>query len=377
MSEALFIAFMLLTLWSLAEFLNNGKQWLLIISGLLAALSVLTRYVGFVLVPVAGLALLLFGPAGAKAKLKNLLVFGAASLVPVGLWLLRNQLVGSNAVDRQVGLHLMSQTMRGELVDRVLSWFYLTHLGLPWRVRVPLFALLFVAILVWFVIKDGWFVGKRSTEIQPLRALPYMLAVLLPVYVFTIWANTSILDPNTTIQAIKRYLTPAFVSTMILVVCIACRLIKGARINILAVAVSVLLGVGLTGYYAGETKAYLLRGDNIGYGYTDNIRYWPAEIAMLKGLNPDRPIVTNDPQLLYALCERYSYPLPLTASETGASMVDAGALQARLADGAYLVILWRYGQTEADVFDVSLAAGYPGPAHTGYVVIYSDPAYTP
>jgi hypothetical protein len=378
MSEGLFITFMLLTLWTLAEFLEKDRPWLLVVSGLLAALSMLTRYVGIVLVPVAGLALLFFGEKRFRIRLRDILIFGAASMVPVALWLLKNQLAGTDAVDRQIGLHLMSQAMRGELVDQVMSWFYLTKLGLPWRVRVPLFILLYLAVVGWFALKDKWFLRRKEAEAQPLRALPYMLAVFLPLYMLTIWANTSILDPNTSFGAIQRYLTPSFVSTAILIACVVWRLATGVRRQALAVAVSVLLGVGLTGYYASNTEAYILRtGDETGYGYTDNINYWPDEIAALKALSPDRPIVTNDSQLLYALCERYSYPLPYTTSDDGSRGVDASALRAQLAEGDYLVIITRTGVPLADVFDEMIVADYPAPVHVGYIFIYSDPVYAP
>jgi hypothetical protein len=230
----------------------------------------------------------------------------------------------------------------------------------------------------WFALKDKWFFRRKEAGEQPLRALPYMLAVFLPLYVFAIWANTSILDPYTTMGAIGRYLIPSFVSTAVLIACVLWRLASGARQRILALAVSAVIALGLTGYYASETVAYLFRGGNeTGYGFTDFINYWPSEIAALQSLSADRPIVTNDVQVLYALCERYSYPLPLVARDDGSWLVDADALHAYLADGDYLVIITRYGQTLTDVFDTTLMAGYPEPARVGYLTIYSDPAFTP
>ena len=113
MSEGLFITFILLTTWTLAEFLDRDKLWLLVSSGLMLALSVLTRYVGLVLVPIGGLAILVFDRKGWGGKLKHLLIFGAASVLPVVMWLLRNQLVASTAVNRQVGIHWMAQNLRG------------------------------------------------------------------------------------------------------------------------------------------------------------------------------------------------------------------------------------------------------------------------
>jgi hypothetical protein len=377
MSEGLFILFMLLAIWSLAEFLEQGRSWLLVLSGLLAAAATLTRYVGLVLIPIAGLALLFFGRRDLKLKLKDLLIFGLASLVPVGLWLLRNQLGSDNALDRQIGFHPMSQEMRGSLIDHVLSWFYLTRLGLPWRVRVPLFVVLFALVLGWFTVKDGWFLRRRQPGEQPLRSLPYMLAVLLPVYVFAIWVNTSVLDPRTSAGALERYLVPVLVTTVILFVGVAHRLGAGARHRWAVVIPSILIGAGLLWASGQGTWTYLFRRDDTGYGYTDNIRYWPGEIAALESLDTDRPIVTNDIQLIYALSGRYAYPLPRVASEGGGRAVDAKALQAYLSQGDYLVVIWRYGQTMADVFDASLVAGYLQVESRYYLAIYVDPAYSP
>ncbi len=377
MSEGLFILLVLLAVLSLAEALDRGSRWLLVLSGLLTALSTLTRYVGLIVIPVAGLGILFFGPKGLRPKLRDLLIFAAASLVPVALWILRNQMAADNAVNRQIGLHLMSDVMRGSLIDQVLSWFYLTKLGLPWRIRVPLFVLLYSLIMGWFVVKDGWFFRRVEPGARPLRSLPYLLAILLPVYVFAIWANSSILDPNTSGGAIQRYLTPVFVSTMVLAVCVAGRLAEGPRNRWPATILAALIGIGLIGSFGAETRSYLFRADDLGYGFTDNVRYWPGEVRALKGLDPDRPIVTNDVQLIYALCGRYAYPLPLAGSENGVTRVDADALRGYLAEEGYLVIVWRYGQTMADVFDEGLVAGYPELARTTYIAIYVDPAYAP
>ena len=136
MSEGLFIFLLLLALWASAEYFWSGKKGWLALGGILTAMCFLTRYIGLVLIPVVGVGLLFFGKQGWKYRILAILIFGVASTIPVVLWFVRNQLISGSAIDRQVGLHLMSQSMRGLLVDNVLSWFYLTMLGLPWRARV-------------------------------------------------------------------------------------------------------------------------------------------------------------------------------------------------------------------------------------------------
>ena len=205
MSEGLFILWMLLVIWTLAEYLDGArppqvkKPMLLVLSAIFTSLSILTRYVGLSLLVTAGLGLLLLHRGGWKRRLGDAVIFGAIAAAPVALWFLRNRQTGGSAVNRRFGLHLMADEMRGLLVDHILSWFYLTEIGLRWRARVLAFLALCAALFGGFAFREfrkakGEERGaKGEVHPRPLRALPWLLIFFAPVYVVIIWANSSFL----------------------------------------------------------------------------------------------------------------------------------------------------------------------------------------
>jgi hypothetical protein len=374
MSEGLFIFLLLLTLWVFAEYFWRGRVWLLVMGGILSALCFLTRYVGIILIPAMGLGLLLFGRQSWKNRFGAILVFGLVSLIPVIMWFLRNQSISGNLFDRQTGLHLMPQAMRGILGDTILSWFYLTKLGLAWRIRVLAFGVLFGLLLVW----SGWSIYNSKNEGAEDNAggyqFPALLAVVFLSYIALIWINTSVLDASTSKGAIVRYLAPLFVSTVVLLTCLASSIAshqKGPAVKVLFTA----LGVLLVGYYTSGSFTYLTQGGEYGNGYTDFINDWTDDIALLKQLDPSHPIVTNDTQLLFALSNRYSYGLPPAGDITPG--VDDKKLYTELSPDGFLVIIIRGDNTLSNLLPEAIQERLVLYNQSTHIRIYVLPNFTP
>ena len=90
LSETVFILFATLALRSLDEFLEDGRRAAFARAALFCALAWQTRYLGAALVLAAGLLLLFRGREAFAARAKRVLVFGAVTALPLGLWLWRN-----------------------------------------------------------------------------------------------------------------------------------------------------------------------------------------------------------------------------------------------------------------------------------------------
>jgi hypothetical protein len=296
------------------------------------------------------------------------------SLIPVIMWFLRNQSISGNLFDRQTGLHLMPQGMRGILGDTILSWFYLTKLGLAWRIRVLAFGVLFGLLLVW----SGWSIYNSKNEGAEDNAggyqFPALLAVVFLSYIALIWINTSVLDASTSKGAIVRYLAPLFVSTVVLLACLASSIAshqKGPAVKVLFTS----LGVLLVGYYTSGSFTYLTQGGEYGNGYTDFINGWTDDIALLKQLDPSHPIVTNDTQLLFALSNRYSYGLPPAADFTPG--VDDKKLYTELSPDGFLVIIIRGDNTLSSLLPEAIQERLVLYSQGTHIRIYVLPNFTP
>ena len=93
MSETPFILFTTLSLIWIDKFVLDGKRTDLVWAGVFTALACLTRYLG-VTVLVAAMPLLLFRPGVALLdRVKHCAAYALISLIPIGLWMLRNTLL--------------------------------------------------------------------------------------------------------------------------------------------------------------------------------------------------------------------------------------------------------------------------------------------
>lgn len=87
MTEALYLTLMLFGFGALLAYLDNGSRAWLAAAALAAGLGVLTRFVGMVFLPSGVLAVLLLGRAAWRRRVGDLLLFSAASMLPVAAWM--------------------------------------------------------------------------------------------------------------------------------------------------------------------------------------------------------------------------------------------------------------------------------------------------
>ena len=90
MSETTFILFATLSLIRIDEFLLGGKRTDLVWAAVFTALACLTRYLGVTLIVAILPLLLLRSGVALEEKVKHCAAYALISLIPVGLWVLRN-----------------------------------------------------------------------------------------------------------------------------------------------------------------------------------------------------------------------------------------------------------------------------------------------
>ncbi len=100
MTEPLFVLFTLLALIQLASFLHRGGRTLLLWMAVFTALATGTRYVGVVLVGVGVLMLLVRRTPPLAARLKDTIVFGAVSSLPLAVVLTLNWTISGTPIKR-------------------------------------------------------------------------------------------------------------------------------------------------------------------------------------------------------------------------------------------------------------------------------------
>jgi hypothetical protein len=381
MTEPLFIFLMLLSIYSLIRYLDTHRLILLLLSGATASMATLTRYVGLGLVATGGLSILLLSDRRWRRRLLDCVIFGGITLVPLYLWLRRNAIVGGTTVNRELIFHPMQTQLLRVFLAEVASWLAPRILGLSRPVRNVLVLILAIPWPLIFYVRElrDWF-QKRSPSRGEFWRLPWVLAINIASYLGILIINSTLLDAGTTMSAPPRYLAPIFICVVILFVIAIQRILEyyGKRITLQALAT--LIGGGLILLYSLQIVELVRDPTSIG-GYLDYKVKRREAVFLLKTLDEDVPIITNNPEMIYVFVGRPSYMWPIAfdqyKQEERQDFNDQiEATREKLMDGGVLVVFgWPVG-TEEMVFDLLETEnlefiiditflGYPGVARIG------------
>lgn len=99
-SEALFMTLMIWGMYLLLIFSADGKLYAGLLSGVMLGLSTVTRYAGFVFVPLL-LTYVWSTDESIKTKIRRILIPLSTYLIPVCLWLIRNYTVSGKWLSRE------------------------------------------------------------------------------------------------------------------------------------------------------------------------------------------------------------------------------------------------------------------------------------
>ena len=122
LTDSLFVLFALLALMQLAAFLHRGARTSLWWAAVFTALAALTRYPGVVLIGVGVLLLVVGRTLPLAARLKDAVVFGAVSSLPLAGVLTRNWVVSGTLTGYRRGLRQSLFDSLSQVVDVFREW---------------------------------------------------------------------------------------------------------------------------------------------------------------------------------------------------------------------------------------------------------------
>jgi len=195
MSEMPFILFTTLSLVWIDEFLLGGKRTDLVWAGVFTALACLTRYIGVVVLVVVVPLMLLRPGVALMEKVKQCAAYALISLIPVGLWILRNVM----QVGEPFGPRESPDYTLAEALDSILGDMSRWAIFLPTTGAVRLVAVVFVGIaLLALAAAVGYVAALSSRRDSPLRgwssfsvfggfALVYLVSLTALGTVTSVW----------------------------------------------------------------------------------------------------------------------------------------------------------------------------------------------
>jgi 4-amino-4-deoxy-L-arabinose transferase-like glycosyltransferase len=310
MTEGLYIFITLISLYTLVLYFETNKLYILIITALLMAASILTRYVGLTSVATAGLGILLLSRLNWKIRLQHIAVLAVFSLTPFILWLYRNSVVSNSLVNRQLIFHFMSPELIRGFISEAVSWFSPRVLHLPYALDGLLFIIFALVIPLLYLInalKSG--IWHKATPWQKFDILPLLVILFIPSYAILLVANTTLIDAGTSLAATQRYLLPVFVMMVILLVCAVYRLVesrpRGLKIT------SLVIGVIFIGFFVSGSWSDL-RNPNKNLGYTDMKHAWTDMVNALDSIDNSHLFISDNVELFYFLAGRPAYAFPIS-----------------------------------------------------------------
>ncbi len=228
MSEPLFYFLMLVSLGCLADFFMQGKRTILMLSAIAAALAILTRYIGVVLVGT-GLIIIWINTGSIKRKVLDSCLFFLFSFSPMILWLIRNFAIGGSLSDRNFVYHPPQQSA-WILGEKTLSgWIFPDPNFMPGSISwlFFFFALVCLLVAVWLKMKAQ---PTHFDQLQPNPANRFMivLTIFMSLYVIFILLSLTFFDASTKLN--DRILSPLYLAFLLIPCLIASNLRRPQQI---------------------------------------------------------------------------------------------------------------------------------------------------
>ncbi len=206
-SEPLFLFLMLWGIILLDKYLTTGNLHALFWTGSFFALAVFTRYAGLILVPFAGLAILLFRRQPLLQHARHILLVTLPPLIIVGGWMLRNKLLSGTGTNRNIGFLGFGDARVHELKTTIRNWFFSDGSVNAGFNRTMLVLLVAIVLLIVMYRKDlkHYFWQNRSKLAELMLMFGLLYAGFLIVSVTFVDASTPLDD---------RMLVPLFVALL-------------------------------------------------------------------------------------------------------------------------------------------------------------------
>jgi 4-amino-4-deoxy-L-arabinose transferase-like glycosyltransferase len=313
LSEPLFILLAVGCLAALAEYLKNVRPGWLVLAASLAALALLTRYVGVTSIVTGVAALLLLPKRDWRRRLASAVVFGAIACLPMVLWFIRNVSRTGSQTDRHMIFHPPGLKQFVVAFSTVASWLLAGKVRGDLRIGIfvaeTILAVLFLLYLRKRIRHSSGAddAGRVIDHDKNFKQLPLVLTIFIVSYMGFIIIATSLFD---LVIFDERTLLPVHVVSIVLVLVCASRLlvrfpnIRGIRLALVLAAIAVL------GSYFIRTASWFERTRDDGQGYAS--RQWKESetVQRVRRLAPGIPIYSNAPDGIYFLTGRPAILVP-------------------------------------------------------------------
>jgi 4-amino-4-deoxy-L-arabinose transferase-like glycosyltransferase len=352
MSEPLYLTLTLFCFLSFYSYQKKGQTRYLVLAGLLAGLSVITRYVGISLAATLCIWTLFFGLGSMKKRWLDGAILLTLCLVPVALFFIRNAVISDTISGRSaLVFHAIPIENYIDLMQTLSSWYFPMILSsVPYFFKKVVFiALLFLSLILFiFSIR---YPSTRKVKDQPLFTyFEFLFLIFLILYGLTFMGSIHFSLIGGPIQ-ISRYLTAIFPVFLLLAVLIFLRVQRAlSSKGIFYGGVGIGLVIVILALYIYNFSSLYKGG--VYLGYTEIRNEFPELINELESIDRAQPIIASNYELISFLVDRPVHSMPGEGDElTGIANPNFPQLLKRITDlidkGAILAV---YRSTPDETF---------------------------
>jgi 4-amino-4-deoxy-L-arabinose transferase-like glycosyltransferase len=325
MSESLFLFLGFAGLLLLLRYLDTPRRANLIGAAALCGLAFLTRYMGASFIGAGGLALFLLGRGQdgrirllvRRAELREALVFGAVSLLPIIAWFIVDfsvtGTVGSRSGQPAAAFWQRFLEMGPALQNIYLFWLVPDSVAarLPGALRAAAWlipSLLLIGTALLLARRARPIVSGETAVDAALVRMAALFGLFSVVYLVVLSVAQVFTYPPITLAS--RMLSPVHLSVLVFSVCLLFLakqiLFSASRLALVLVYLGML---GIFGMYFLRSVMIARDYHNMGIGY--NSVAWRNSMTMeaLRQIPPDVPLISNEVTAIMYLTGRPAYAL--------------------------------------------------------------------
>ncbi|OJX39537.1 MAG: hypothetical protein BGO78_13585 [Chloroflexi bacterium 44-23] len=192
---------------------TKGKQHILLVAGLLMALTLASRYAGITYLAASIIVILIFSNGTWRNKIWKVVVLSTPGMLFLAWWFLRDTGMRITATNRLLLIHPIDTAQIGDAIDTISHWFLISTNS---QILFKLTATITFILISLFVI----FKTYSKQQMDSASLLEKLLVTFILIYPIFLILSITLLDANIPLD--YRLLSPIFV----LIPCIVVLFIK-------------------------------------------------------------------------------------------------------------------------------------------------------
>jgi hypothetical protein len=210
LSEPLFIWLVMASIGFLGFYFEKPSPKLLLLTGILAGLSLMTRYVGISVIATGVVAIALLEKSAFRIRIVNIFLYLFVSLFPFLIWIAQNAIMVGSTTNRSFIYHSLEWGNRKLGFETISGWF--TGSPVAYKSTIAISGLFLCALLIWWLWLGWKLVFLRSTVLKNPSALRVVFAFnsFSLIYLAGILFSLMFFDASTRLD--NRILGPVYIS---------------------------------------------------------------------------------------------------------------------------------------------------------------------